>query len=163
MSRKTNRTISLVFTIGTIMSMTAMIYSFNSYFSAYTALHAFNVSILEFNVIEHNATHISIETVLTLNNPTPQEFYTFYFEQRIYLNGQFFTFTRPSEPSEYRPMQIPPQSSTNVTIETNVPPTKIEMFQETTPKNWSTSILIMLHGPIIGRYRLTISREIGTS
>jgi len=155
--------ISLVFAIGTIMAMTAMIYSFNSYLSAYTALRMFNVSIPDFNVIEHNATHINIETILTLNNPEPQEFYTFYFEQRIYLNNEFFVFTRPSEPSEYHPMRIPPQSSTNVTIETSIPPTKIEMFQETTPKNWFTSILVLLDGPIIGRYRLTISREISTS
>jgi len=163
MPKKSSRIISLVFAIGTIIALTALIYSFNSYLSAYTALRMFNVSIPEFNVIEHNATNISIETILTLNNPAPQEFYTFYFEQRIYLNGEFFTFTRPSEPSEYHPMQIPSQSSTNVTIDTIVPPTKVEMFQENTTRNWFTSILVLLDGPIIGRYRLTISREIGTS
>jgi len=163
MPRKTKRTISLIFTIATIMSTTAMIYSFSYYSGGYAALHTFNASISEFNVIEFNATHIRIETILTLTNPSPQEFRALLFEQRTFLNGQFFTFTRASEPSGYRPMQIPPQSSTNVTISTNVPPNKIEMFQEITQRSWSTSILIILDGPVIGRYSMTISREIGAS
>lgn len=154
--------IPLVFTIGTVMSIAAMIYSVNTYFEAYAALHMFDISIPEFNVMEYNATHIDIETTLTLYNPTSQEFSIFYFEQGIFLNGEFFTFTRPSEPSEYHPMLISPQSSTNVTIETNVPPEKIEMFQEATSKSWFITILVRLHGPVVGRYRLTISREIGT-
>lgn len=162
MPRKTKRMISLIFVIATIMSTTAITYSFISYFGAYTAVRTFTASISEFNVIEYNATYVYIETILTLTNPAAQEFDALYFEQRTYLNGQFFTFTRPSEPTEYRPMRIPPQSSTNVTIPTVVPPTKIKMYQEATQKNWFTSILVVLHGPIIGRYCQTISREIGT-
>jgi len=153
----------LTFAMVTIVSTIALIYSFSAYFGAYTALRMFDVSIPDFNVIEFNATQIHIETILALDNPASQEFQALYFEQRIYLNGEFFTFTRPEEPKERNPMRIAPRSSTNMTIDTEVPQTKIELYRETQEQSWFTSVLVVLEGPIIGRYWLTISRQIPTS
>jgi hypothetical protein len=163
MSRRRKLTISVIFAIATIVLTSVLVYSFGSYFGVYTALRRLNVSISEFNVVEFNTTYTYIATILTLDNPAAQEFYTIGLEQNMYFNGQFFAFTRPGEPSTYRPMRIPPQSSFNVTINTDVPSSKIEMLQEATERNWFTSILVVLESPMIGRFSLRTSRQVVAS
>lgn len=163
MLRRNIGTIPIIFIIATITSTIGLVYAFSSYFGVYAAVRNFNVSIAEFSVVELNATHVYIETILTLSNPEPQEFRIFYFEQRISLNSQFFTFTRPPEPSEYRPMRMQAQSIADVAIDTDVPPNRLEQYREASEKTWFTSVLVVVDGPIIGRFRLTVSREITTS
>lgn len=155
--------ISVIFAMTTIVLTSVLVYSFTVYFGVYTALRRLNVSIAEFDVVEFNTTHTYIATILTLDNPAAQEFYTIGLEQNMYFNGEYFAFTRPEEPSTYRPLRIPPQSSFNVTINTDVPPSKIEMLQEATERNWFTSILVMLESPMIGRFFLRTSRQVVAS
>jgi hypothetical protein len=138
--------------MATITLILVAVYSFNSYVEAYVAIRMLRVTVSEFNIKEVNATYAKIETILTLTNPSTLEFYVLGVEQNMYLNGKFFMYLRPYEPSEYRPMKILPNSSVNITITKELPPMKIELLHENTAKNWLASFRILLEGPVIGRF-----------
>lgn len=163
MLRKLQRTILFIFLIATIMSITTTIYTFNAYSRTYIALRKLDISVSEFNVEAFNTTYAQTETILTLNNPFPQELYICRIEQGLYLNGEFFIYKRPPEPNELYPMEMLPDSSINVTIKADVPPGKIVFLQEVTQKNWFTTFRILLKESVMGRFWYEIKENIDSS
>lgn len=173
MPRKTRKIVLLTFAMVTLVLVAAMLYSFNEYTGIFKAVRSLKVSIQDFDFSILDPTKAVATTALSLNNTSPYEFLAVGIQQRIEMNGIYYIGTSRKEGvTTTNPYRIGPSSCSNMslTLSLNLEllgtsnPDLIELlFDSSVEKTWQIVILTFMEGPLLGQFRITTARSIGTS
>ena len=144
------RIIIATFLLTSIAFTTMAAYTAHLYFRAYVSVRNLNVDIQKFNVDIINISYASIETILTIQNPSECAFEALYIVERLELNGQFISVDGRYMWAE--PMKIPPQSNVTVTLELSIPHDRVQYVEYRLKDWWLMEILMLLNGPLVGTF-----------
>jgi len=144
------RIIILAFLITSIAFSAMTAYTTHLYFQAYTCVRHLNVDIQEFNVDISNISHASTETILTIQNPSECTFKVLYVVERLELEGQFISIDGIYMWT--KPLEIPPQSNTTVTLELKIQHDRIQYVKTRISDYWLMEIRMLLNGLLVGNF-----------
>lgn len=125
-------------------------YSANVYIRIYETIRNFGASTPELEVIASNFSNASMETTMTLLNPSRSELELIQVREGIYLDGEFLTIG--SLYMSYDPVEILPESEITVTVEADIPSNKILYVISKTERTWFINVRIVLSTEIVGTF-----------
>lgn len=125
-------------------------YSTNVYIRIYETIRNFGASTPELEVIASNFSNASMETTMTLLNPSRSELELIQVREGIYLDGEFLTIG--SLYMSYDPVEILPESEITVTVEADIPSNKILYVISKTERTWFINVRIVLSTEIVGTF-----------
>lgn len=126
------------------------VYSANAYIRVYESTQNFNVSTPELKVMVANASYASVETTMTLLNPSRSKFELIQVIEGIHLNGEFMTIG--SFTTSGKPVDIDPMSNMTITIEADIPSYRIHYVTSQIERTWFIDVRISLSGEIVGTF-----------
>ena len=172
MAGKARKIFLLAFAMITVVLVAAMLYSFYEYTGIFKAVRSLTISIQDFEYNTQDLTSAVTTTTLAVNNTSPYEFLAIGIQQRIEMNDIYYVGTSNKEGiTNSNPYRIAPNSCSNITLTLNLNlialgssnPQLVELlFDSSAEKNWQIVALIFLEGSLLGRFRMTVARNVST-
>lgn len=155
--------------MATVLLVGTIVHSITFYLGVFKALRTFEISVHAFDFTVLNSTQAVTETILSMNNSSPHDFYALQITERVYVNDMFVGTVRLGGLRMSVPIHVPPNSSKNATIVLELDlmllmPQLVELLLDpSSQKNWTLFVETYMEGPLVGKFAMRTFGGIGPS
>lgn len=157
---RSQKLIALIFTIATILSTVVIAYSVTNYVGVSLAVRSMSASVAIFQAELIDEGHVTVTTVVVVNNTSEYQFSIRALEQQVFVNQTYAGSSRTVFP-QASPLIVSPRSVANHTLgiylslEHLLPDLVEWLLDPEIAKSWVTYVDVFCEGPIIGRFELS--------
>jgi hypothetical protein len=142
--------VNISFLLFTIVFAGIVGYTTHVYFIVYVGVQNIQATIPYLNVQIVNSSYILVETPISIQNPSECIFELLQITQGLYLEKPWKLEQILISSRGWDAQTIPPRSTANVTIQAEVPSTKISDVMTYVESKWIANVRIHFQGPMVG-------------
>lgn len=142
--------VTLSFLLLSIVFAGIVVYTTHVYFMVYVGVKDLHATVPYLTVRIINSSYILVETPISIQNPSECIFQLLMTTQGLYLEKPWKIEQILISSKGWENLTIPPKSTVNVTIQAEVPFTKIQDVMTYPESKWVANVRIHFQGPLVG-------------